>query len=198
MAKETKIPVKDFQQVLDHPAQLGLPSYADGKVEGYLFPATYTIQPHETALQILQAMVTRFNQEAQTIDLPAAAQRVGLTPGEVIIDASMAQAEGGSTSDYPKIAEVINNRLKIGMPLQFDSVLLYGLNAYAINVTDKQIATKGPYNDFEHTGRPPGPISNPGDAAIQGVLHPATGDYLYFLTVTGGKSEFSHTPLAGQ
>jgi uncharacterized YceG family protein len=198
MAKQTKIPLKDFQQVLDHPAQLGLPSYADGKVEGYLFPATYTIQPHETALQILQAMVTRFNQEAQTIDLPAAAQRVGLTPGEVIIDASMAQAEGGSTSDYPKIAEVINNRLKIGMALQFDSVLLYGLNAYAINVTDKQIATKGPYNDFEHTGRPPGPISNPGDAAIQGVLHPAKGDYLFFLTVTGGKSEFSHTALAGQ
>jgi len=198
VAKETKIPLKDFQQVIDHPAQLGLPSYAKGKVEGYLFPATYTIQPHETALQILQAMVARFNQEAQQIDLPAAAQRVGLTPAEVIIDASMAQAEGGSVSDYPKIAEVINNRLKIGMALQFDSVLLYGLNAYAINVTDKQIATKGPYNDFEHTGLPPGPISNPGDAAIQGVLHPAKGDYLYFLTVTGGKSEFSHTPLTGQ
>jgi uncharacterized YceG family protein len=198
VAKQSKIPLKDFQQVLAHPAQLGLPAYADGKVEGYLFPATYTIQPHETALQILQAMVARFNQEAQQIDLPAAAARVHLTPSEVIIDASMAQAEGGSTSDYPKIAEVINNRLRIGMALQFDSVLLYGLNAYAINVTDKQIATKGPYNDFEHSGRPPGPISNPGDAAIQGVLHPATGDYLYFLTVTGGKSEFSHTPLAGQ
>ncbi|HEX4092952.1 MAG TPA: endolytic transglycosylase MltG [Trebonia sp.] len=198
MAKDTKIPLKDFQAVLAHPAQLDLPAYAKGKVEGYLFPATYTIQPHETALQILQAMVTRFKQEAQQIDLPAAAQRVGLTPTEVIIDASMAQAEGGSVSDYPKIAEVINNRLKIDMALQFDSVLLYGLGKYQINVTDAQIATKGPYNDFEHTGRPPGPISNPGDAAIQGVLHPATGDYLYFLTETGGKSDFSHTPLKGQ
>jgi UPF0755 protein len=93
---------------------------------------------------------------------------------------------------------VIINRLKNNMPLQFDSVLLYGLNKYAINVTDKQIATPGPYNDFEHPGLPPGPIANPGDAAIQGVLHPATGDWLYFLTVTGGKSEFSLTPLAGQ
>jgi cell division protein YceG involved in septum cleavage len=116
----------------------------------------------------------------------------------VIIEASMAQAEGGSVSDYPKIAEVINNRLKINMALQFDSVLLYGLNKYAINVTDAQIATPGPYNDFEHTGLPPGPISNPGDAAIQGILHPDTGNWLYFLTVTGGKSEFSHSPLAGQ
>ena len=198
VAKDTKIPLKNFQQVIDHPAPLGLPSYANGKVEGFLFPATYAIEPHETALQILQAMVARYNVEAQQIDLTAAAKKIGLTDREVIIRASMAQAEGGSISDYPKIERVIINRLKINMPLQFDSVLLYGLNKYAINVTDKQIATPGPYNDFEHAGLPPGPIANPGDAAIQGVLHPATGDWLYFLTVTGGKSEFSLTPLKGQ
>jgi len=198
VAKETKIPLKDFQTVLAHPSALGLPSSADGKAEGYLFPATYPIEPHETALQILQAMVSRFNQEATAIDLPAAASRLGLTENQVIIEASMAQAEGGSVSDYPKIAEVINNRLRIHMALQFDSVLLYGLNAYAINVTDKQIATPGPYNDFEHAGLPPGPISNPGDAAIQGILHPATGNWIYFLTETGGKSVFSATPLKGQ
>jgi UPF0755 protein len=93
---------------------------------------------------------------------------------------------------------VIINRLKDNMPLQFDSVLLYGLNKYAINVTDAQIATPGPYNDFEHDGLPPGPIANPGNAAIEGILQPASGDWLYFLTVTGGKSEFSATPLSGQ
>jgi uncharacterized YceG family protein len=198
VAQKTKIPLKNFQTVLDHPSELGLPSYADGKVEGYLFPATYAIVPHETALQILQAMVTRFNQEASSVGLQAAAQRLGISATDVIIEASMAQAEGGSVSDYPKIAEVINNRLKINMALQFDSVLLYGLNKYAINVTDAQIATPGPYNDFEHSGLPPGPISNPGDAAIQGILRPDTGNWLYFLTVSGGKSEFSATPLAGQ
>ena len=198
LAKDTKIPLKNFQTALAHPSELGLPKYADGKAEGYLFPATYAIQPNETALQILQSMVARFNQEATAIDLPAAAQRLGISETDVIIEASMAQAEGGSTTDYPKIAEVINNRLRIHMALQFDSVLLYGLNKYAINVTDKQIATPGAYNDFEHTGLPPGPISNPGDAAIQGILHPDTGNWLYFLTVTGGKSEFSPTPLPGQ
>jgi uncharacterized YceG family protein len=198
VAQKTKIPLKNFQTVLDHPSKLGLPSYAQGKVEGYLFPATYAIVPHETALQILQAMVTRFNQEASSAGLQAAAQRLGISATDVIIEASMAQAEGGSVSDYPKIAEVINNRLRIHMALQFDSVLLYGLNKYAINVTDAQIATPGPYNDFEHSGLPPGPISNPGDAAIQGILRPDTGNWLYFLTVSGGKSEFSATPLAGQ
>jgi uncharacterized YceG family protein len=198
LAKATSIPAANFQQAIDHPDQLGLPSYAKGKVEGYLFPATYTIQPNETALQILQAMVQRYDVEAQQINLASAATKVGLTPEQVIIEASMVQAEGGVVSDYAKIARVIINRLHDGMKLQFDSVLLYGLNAYGINVTFKQINTPGPYNDFQHAGLPPGPISNPGDAAIQGVLHPAAGPWLYFLTKTGGKSDFSATPLTGQ
>ena len=192
LAKATSIPAANFQQVIDNPSQLGLPSYAKGKVEGYLFPDTYTIQPNDTALQILQAMVNQYKTEAQQIGLTSA------TAGQVMIEASMAQAEGGAVSDYRKIARVIINRLHDGMKLQFNSVLLYGLDAYGINVTEKQIATPGPYNDFMHAGLPPTPIANPGRAAIEGVLHPASGPWLYFLTVTGGKSEFSATPLAGQ
>ncbi len=198
IAKRTKIPLKNFQQVLAHPAQLGLPSYANGKVEGYLFPATYAIVPHETALQILQAMVQRFNVEAQQVGLVAAAKTVGLTPTQLITEASLAQAEGGSVSDYPKIAEVIHNRIAIGMHLQFDSTVLYGLGKYAVSATIKQTKTPGPYNTYLNAGLPAGPISNPGDAAIQGVLHPDHGNWLYFLTVPNGKSQFSATPLKGQ
>jgi uncharacterized YceG family protein len=198
ISKKTKIPLKDFQQVLAHPAQLGLPSYANGKVEGYLFPATYAIVPHETALQILQAMVERFNVEAQQIGLVDAAKAAGLTPTNLIIEASLAQAEGGSVSDYPKIAEVINNRLKIGMHLQFDSTVLYGLGKYAVSATIKQTQTPGPYNTYLNAGLPAGPISNPGDSAIQGILHPDHGNWIYFLTVPNGKSQFSATPLQGQ
>jgi uncharacterized YceG family protein len=198
LAKATSIPASQFQAVINNPAQLGLPSYANGKVEGFLFPATYTIQPNETATQILKAMVARYNVEAQAINLSSAAQRMHITAQQVIIEASLAQAEGGSVSDYPKIVRVIINRQSIGMKLQFDSALLYGLNAYGINVTQKQIDTPGPYNDFQHAGLPPGPICNPGDAAIQAVLHPASGNWLYFLTRTSGTSEFSATPLAGQ
>lgn len=198
LAKDTSIPLADFQQVIDHPAQLGLPSYAKGRAEGYLFPATYAIQPGESALQILRAMVQRYDVEAQQIDLSAAAAKVGLTPGQVIIEASLAQAEGGSVSDYPKIARVISNRLKIGMHLQFDSTVLYGLGKYAVSATIAQTRTPGPYNTYLNPGLPPGPICNPGDAAIQGVLHPAAGNWLYFITRPGGKSSFSATPLAGQ
>jgi UPF0755 protein len=198
IANKTKIPLKNFQQALANPAKLGLPSYADGKVEGYLFPATYAIVPHETALQILQAMVQRFNVEAQGIGLVDAAKTVGLTPTQLVIEASLNQAEGGSVTDYPKIAEVIHNRLAIGMHLQFDSTVLYGLGKYAVSATIKQTKTPGPYNTYLNAGLPVGPISNPGDAAIQGVLHPAHGDFLYFLTKPGGKSEFSAAPLTGQ
>jgi UPF0755 protein len=198
IAKKTKIPLKNFQQVLAHPSQLGLPSYANGKVEGYLFPATYAIVPHETALQILQAMVQRFNVEAQAVNLVAAAKAVNLTPTQLIIEASLAQAEGGSVSDYPKIAEVIHNRLAIGMHLQFDSTVLYGLGKYAVSATIKQTQTPGPYNTYLNAGLPAGPISNPGDAAIQGILHTDHGNWLYFLTKPGGQSEFSSAPLKGQ
>jgi UPF0755 protein len=198
LSQKTKIPLKDFQQVLDHPAQLGLPSYADGKVEGYLFPATYAIVPHETALQILQAMVQRFDVEAQQANIVAAARAVDLSTTQLMIEASLAQAEGGSVSDYPKIAEVIHNRLAAGMHLQFDSTVLYGLGKYAVSATFAQINTPGPYNTYLNAGLPAGPISNPGDAAIQGILHPDHGNWLYFLTKPGGKSQFSATPLTGQ
>jgi len=195
LAKATGDPAAQFQQVIDHPAQLGLPSYAKGKVEGFLFPATYDIQPGETPLAILQAMVTRFNQESTAIGLKAAAAKVGLTPYQVIIEASMAQAEGGSVSDFPKIARVIINRLHAGWHLQFDSTVLYGLGKYAISATIAQTHTPGPYNTYLNQGLPPGPISNPGDKAIQAILHPATGNWLYFITVPGGKSKFSLTQL---
>ncbi len=198
LAKATSIPLANFQQVINNPAQLGLPAYAKGKVEGYLFPDTYTIEPNQTAQQILQAMVQQYNTEAQQIGLAAAATKLHLSAAQVIIEASMVQAEGGSLSDYPKIERVILNRLHDGMKLQFDSVLLYGLNTYGINVTFKQINTPGPYNDFMHAGLPPTPITNPGKAAIEGVLHPDPGPWLYFLTRPGGKSTFSATPLAGQ
>jgi UPF0755 protein len=198
IAEKTKLPLKDFQQVLANPAQLGLPPYANGKVEGYLFPATYAIAPHETALQILQAMVQRFDVEAQAINIESAAKAVNLSPAQLITEASLAQSEGGSVNDYPKIAEVIHNRLAIGMHLQFDSTVLYGLGKYAVSATFKQINAPGPYNTYRNAGLPPGPISNPGDAAIQGILKADHGNFLYFLTVPGGKSQFSATPLKGQ
>jgi UPF0755 protein len=98
----------------------------------------------------------------------------------------------------PKMVRVMINRKQAGMPYGFDSVVFYGLGQYGINISPTQAAAAGAYNDTQKLGLPPTPIGNPGDAAIQAVLHPASGNWLYFLTETGGKaSTFSHTCLPG-
>jgi UPF0755 protein len=202
LAQKTHIPLADFQKVLSTPsmlAQLALPPYSDGKPEGYLFPATYAITPHETALAVLQAMTNRFAQEAVSANLPASVNvpakggTVHLTEGQVIIVASLLQAEAGSVADMPKIAEVAYNRLKAGMPLQFDSTVFYGLGKYGTAANNAEIATPGPYNTYRNKGLPPGPIDNPGDAAIQAALHPATGALLYFYGCPSGRTIYSAT-----
>jgi UPF0755 protein len=187
LSQGSGIPLANFQAVLKKQlAQLALPPYAKNNPEGYLFPATYPYEPHETALALLQAMVNRFAQEAQSANLPASVSvpanggTVPLTTGQVIIVASLVQAEAGRDEDMPKIAEVIYNRLKIGMSLKLDSTVFYGLGTYGTSASDADISKPGPYNTYLNKGLPPTPIESPGDSAIQAALHPATGNLLYF------------------
>ena len=171
-----------LKQALKSP-DLGLPSYAGGKAEGYLFPDTYQIPLSATALSALKLMTSAFNQEAASINLTQAAHTVHLTPAQVITVASLVQAEGGRLQDYPKIARVIYNRLAQGMKLELDSTVLYGLNSFGIIASDKQLESDSLYNTYKHAGLPPGPIDSPGNAAIEAALKPASGDWVYFVTV---------------
>jgi UPF0755 protein len=198
LAAKSGIPAANYQRALTDPRQLGLPSYAGGKAEGYLFPATYEVQPHETAVGVLAGMVQRFDQEASAVSLPDAAKQVHLTQAQVITMASLVQAEGGRVSDYSKIARVIYNRLAQGIPLQLDSTVLYGLNTYGIIASDAQLNSTSPYNTYKHKGLTPGPIDSPGDAAIKAVLHPATGNWIYFVTVNPKTGETLFTSSQSQ
>jgi UPF0755 protein len=175
-----KITMADYQAVLKKPAQLGLPAYAAGKPEGYLFPSTYIIQPNDTALTVLQAMVAQYNRHTGVFNLPKTAPAVGMTPAKIIIVASLIQAESGRNQDMGKIAEVLYNRLNQGMPLQFDSTVLYGLGKYGTTATIAETQKPGPYNSYANKGLTPGPIDSPGDLAIQAALHPEHGNLLYF------------------
>jgi UPF0755 protein len=179
-----------YQQAIKDVSALGLPSFAHGNPEGYLFPATYNVQPNTPPVKVLQGMVTRFGQEAASVSLPAAAAHAQLTEGDVIIVASLIQAEGKHLADFPKIARVIYNRLNSSpqIPLQLDSTVMYAQDIHGVRATTaQQIAqdrkVKSPYNTFLHTGLPPGPIDSPGDAAIKAALHPAHGSWMYFITV---------------
>jgi UPF0755 protein len=161
LGTKSGLPASAYNKVLKDPASLGLPGYANGKPEGYLFPATYEVLPHETALGVLKGMVQRFDQEATEVNLVTAAKQVHLSQGQVIIMASLVQAEGGRLSDYPKIARVIYNRLAQGIPLQLDSTVLYGLNTFGILASDQQLNSPSPYNTYRHKGLTPGPIDSP-------------------------------------
>ncbi len=193
LGAKSGIPVADYQRALASPGSLGLPSYANGNPEGYLFPATYDVQPNMTATTVLQAMVNRFNQEAVNINLNAAATQAHMTSGQVITVASLLQAEGGRVSDYSKIARVVLNRLQANMPLQFDSTVFYGLHLYGTSATIAQTHINTPYNTYMHKGLPPGPIDSPGYAAIQAALHPAAGTWLYFISSPDGVTTFYQT-----
>ncbi len=192
-AKRTGYKVSQFMNIIDHPpAALGLPSWAGGSTaEGFLFPDTYTLLPHETPLQILHAMVAEFNQKIASINLVSEAPTVSTTAWHVLIVASMVQAESGP-GDFGKVARVAWNRLIQHMALHFDSTVFYGLNQYGTAASTAQIRKDTPYNTYIHTGLPPGPIGNPGLDAIKAALHPTHGQWLYFITDLRTKPSTTH------
>ncbi|GAA2633257.1 endolytic transglycosylase MltG [Actinomadura fulvescens] len=198
LQKKTGIPAAKFQAVAANTKGLGLPSYSGGKLEGYLYPGRYDISPNASARQIIKQMVDRFNQTAADLDLEAKAKQVRMTPGQVITMASLIQAEGGKTDDFPKIARVIYNRIKIGRQLQFDSTVLYVLNRRTLNVREGDIerTKSSPYNTYYNKGLTPGPISNPGRDAIEAVMSPTPGKkWLFFIATdpTNQVTEFAET-----
>ncbi|MGP3916204.1 endolytic transglycosylase MltG [Nonomuraea sp. 10N515B] len=190
LAKATGKPVKEFTAAAKDAGDLDLPSYAKGKLEGYAFPATYDFQPKTTPAQMLAMMVNRFKQTAKNVDLEGGAKDLGYTPHEIIIIASIVQAEAGRAEDMPKIARVVYNRLghKPPMPLSMDSTVMYALGKYRTYATHAELQTKSRYNTYKYEGLPPGPIANPGDHAIEAALNPAKGPWLYFVA-TDPKSQ---------
>jgi UPF0755 protein len=184
-----------FAKAIKDTSALGLPSYANGNAEGYLFPATYNFNPGTSALSMLQTMVARYNQEAASINLSTAAKTAKLTPAQVITVASILEAEAGAPKYYADVAEVIYNRLNDGIKLGLDSTVNYALHRFGVSLTNAQLQVNSPYNTFIHLGLPPGPIDSPGNAAIEAALAPAHGPLLYFVTVNvkTGLTKFATT-----
>jgi UPF0755 protein len=180
-AKATGLTTDQLNESLSRAGSLGLPAYAEGNPEGFLFPATYEFQPGVTPDAVVKAMLARFGQEARDSELEASAKALGLSPLQVLTVASILEIEA-SPDDYDKVARVIYNRLKAGMPLQLDSTVNYALGLSSLHLTADQLATDSPYNTYKNKGLPPGPINSPGDAAIQAALAPAKGPWLYFVT----------------
>ncbi|SBN43860.1 Aminodeoxychorismate lyase [Propionibacterium freudenreichii] len=173
---------------------LPVPSYAQGSSEGFLFPDTYTFEPDFTASQVLTRMVDRFNQVAADENLEKRAAAAGRSPHDVLVVASIIERETSDHKYAPLVAEVIYNRLAQGMRLQSDATVAYANNLEGkVTTTDEERGLNSPYNTYMVDGLPPTPISNPGKAAIDAALAPASGDYLYFVTVNldTGETKFA-------
>jgi UPF0755 protein len=181
LAASTDLTKRQLRQALREPEELGLPEWAGGEPEGFLFPATYEIAGGESATEVLQTLVRRFNQAAVSVDLVARAEAMNRSPYEILIIASLIEAEV-APDDFPKAARVVYNRLKADMPLQFDSTVGYALGINELFLSRDQLDTKSPYNTYQRKGLPPTPINSPGEAALDAALAPARGKWLYFVS----------------
>jgi UPF0755 protein len=189
LAKQTGQPLSAYQAALKDPKALGLPAWAHGKAEGLLFPATYTFEPKTTALQQLSTMVKETTSRLTKAKVPDSQAL------KVLTIASIVQVEARAASDGPKVARVLDNRLAKNMKLQLDSTVSYVTGKPGVATTAADRANPSPYNTYVHSGLPPGPISNPGQAAIDAALHPTPGTWIYFVTVnpTTGETKFATT-----
>ncbi len=190
ISTQAEIPLADVQSAAADFGSYGLPPEATS-LEGFLFPATYDFSPGLTAHEILQAMVDRCLE---------ALDAAGVTPEDryrVIVFASLVQKESGLKDDFYKVARVFQNRLDQGWNMESDATVAYGTGATnRVETTSAERADEGnPYNTYVHPGLPVGPISNPGDLAIDAVLHPADGPWMFFVTwnLDTGETIFSET-----
>ena len=149
-------------------------------VEGLLFPALYSFDQNTSADVAIQTMIDKSVSQMQQLGFFASKE---FSPLQLMTIASLVQAEGNA-ADYQKISRVIRNRIKVGMPLQFDSTVHYiKKRRGSVFLSTQSTFLSSPYNTYRHYGLPPGPINNPGLLAMQAAPNPAQGDWLYFITV---------------
>jgi UPF0755 protein len=193
LAQNSKIPLAQYQAAAAKPAELDLPPYAQGRLEGFLFPATYEIEPGSTATDVLRMMVERFKQAADTVGLEEGAQRLGRTPYEIVIVASLIEREVKHDDEYAQVARVVYNRLDKGIPLGIDAAIAFGVGKNAGEpLTRSDLAKDTPYENRRKRGLPPTPIASPGEATLTGALNPVAGDILYYVLATkDGRSLFT-------
>jgi UPF0755 protein len=163
--------------------------------EGYLRPETCLVAPGLEAGKIVRVMVERFLADWKP-EWDSLARGQGLDRNQVVVLASIVEAEAKVDSDRPLIAAVYRNRLRLGMPLQADATILYGMQLASARKTrlyEKDYGFVSPYNTYLHGGLPPGPVGAPGSRSIEAVLRPGDVPFLYYVARTDGGHVFSRT-----
>ncbi len=161
-------------------------------LEGYLFPDTYYFPRGASTQMIIKKMVERFKTQFPP-EWNERAKDLNRSVHEIVTLASIIEKETGTPAERPLIASVFHNRLKKRMRLESDPTVIYGIPNFDGNIKRKHLRTMTPYNTYKIRGLPPGPIANPGRAAIEAALYPAETDYLFFVSKKDTTHYFSKT-----
>ncbi len=183
--------------VLD-PATYGAPATTTN-LEGFLFPATYDVYERSPSSRLVAEQLTAFKENFTPLYEHRAAA-LNETAYELLIVASLIEREAAAPSDRAKIATVIYNRLREGIPIGIDASIYYAVElerhipTYTDELTEEQLHINSPYNTRTHKGLPPTPISNPGMEAIHAAAFPASAGYLYYVLAPNGcHNDFFYT-----
>ncbi|MEK7286715.1 MAG: endolytic transglycosylase MltG [Nitrospirota bacterium] len=185
-------PEEDFLFTMRDPRLLHEFGIGAENLEGYLFPETYFFSVGTSPDQIIRQMVEQFKLRF-TSALQRQASFMEMTQREVVTLASIIDKETASNEERTIISAVFHNRIRLGMRLQSDPTVIFGIENFNGNLTRKDLMTPTPYNTYTIPGLPPGPIGNPGDAALTAALFPAKVSYLYFVSRNDGTHYFSKT-----
>jgi UPF0755 protein len=160
------------------------------KYEGFLFPDTYFFDQGLPADQLVSRMVKRFH-EQEPKDMLVQAKALHLSYRQIVILASLVEREARVPNERPIIAAVFLNRLKKHWRLESCATVEYALGNWKPKLTYKDLEIESPYNTYRHGGLPPGPICNPGKAALEAAAHPAQTDMMFFVAEGNGTHRFS-------
>jgi UPF0755 protein len=160
------------------------------KREGYLFPDTYFFEEGTPAEALVARLVEGFRVKVPK-DFKEQAKGLKLSYGQLVTLASIVEREARAASERPLIAGVFYNRLRKHWHLESCATVEYALGAWKPHLSYKDLAVESPYNTYRHAGLPPGPICNPGAAALEAASHPAKTDMMFFVADSSGTHKFS-------
>ncbi|MFD0667395.1 endolytic transglycosylase MltG [Ramlibacter sp. MAHUQ-53] len=162
--------------------------------EGRFFPDTYTFSKGASDTTVLRRALQAMDRKLEAAWAQRSPQAMARTPAEALVLASIVEKETGRAGDRPMVSAVFNNRLRIGMPLQTDPTVIYGLGpAFDGNLRRADLVADTPWNTYTRRGLPPTPIAMPGKASLLAAVQPASSPALYFVARGDGSSHFSQT-----
>ncbi len=184
-------PAEPFRQAFARQS-IDLDGTRTRSLEGFLFPSTYLVPLGAPPAEAASMLVTEFRKQLPA-DARSAARKIGVNVPQAVTVASLVEREAKSAADRPRIAGVIYNRLRLGMPLQVDATIEYALPEHKTALSFADLKIDSPYNTYIHPGLPPTPIANAGRPSLEAALHPWKTDDLYYVYCGNGRHVFART-----